>query len=72
MSKNDFTPLERWAAEMDACGKKFQSQAKAILEDADNPFATRENADRVDKTLLETDLSKMRCPNDLRKSLSFI
>ncbi len=68
MSKNEPTPLERWAAELDACGKKLQSQAKAILNDADNPFATRENADRVDKTLSETDLSRMKCPSELRKS----
>src|SRR5262249_13776673 len=69
MSQAEPTPTERWASAIEAVSKKLQVHAKAILAAGDDPFSQREQIERVDKTLAETDLGALKVPPDVRKAI---
>src|SRR5262249_12701586 len=64
------TPYSRWAAELDAAGKKLQAQAKAALAAVDDPFAQRDALDRAAKGGSGIDAALLSGPPDLRKAVA--
>jgi hypothetical protein len=69
MSLTEPAPIERWASDIEAVSKKLHAHAKAILTGGDDPFAQREQIERVDKTLAEIRLESLKVPTDVRKAV---
>lgn len=69
MSQTEPTSAERWANAIEAASKKLHAHAKAILDGGGDPFAHREQIDRVDKTLADTNLESLKAPADLRRAV---
>ncbi len=70
MSKTDLTPIEHLASEIESFSKKLLALAKAIIASGDDPYKQREQIERIDKTLDETDLGALKATTGLRKSVS--
>src|SRR5262249_36921558 len=64
------TPYSRWAAELEAAGKKLQAQAKAALAAGDDPFAQRDVLDRAAKGGAGIDAALLSGPPDLDKGVA--
>lgn len=69
MSQPEPKPTERWASEIDAVSKKLHAHAKAILAGGNDPFAQREQIERVDRTLADINLESLKVPTDVRKAV---
>lgn len=68
MPNNDL-PQERWAGELEVLGRKLKAHARAIVAAGSDPFAQREQVERINKTLSEVDLDLLKGPPELLKTL---
>lgn len=69
MAKEQAKAIDRWASDLEALGKRLLAHAKAVSAAGADPFASRENCGRVDRTLDDIDVARLRAPADVRKAI---
>jgi hypothetical protein len=69
MPPTEPTPLERWANEIEAAGKRLHAEAKAVSACGDDPFAQRERIERVDRTLATINLESLKAGANIRQAV---
>lgn len=65
MTKNDNTPIEEWAKELELIGKKLQTVGKEIAKLPEDPFLRRAKLEQVGDLITQLGIHDLRAPEEI-------